>query len=205
MLTVVSLHFGGAGTYTVAFMVSLTFLLIFVLSFALGSVPSRSRRFSRKWIAGWLKASLPRLVVAGAFSAAFFIASSFSGDGNAGTSATDAAVCNRPLAAITADAVTAQRVQAAAAAMRQIQDAAGAGDEAEARVLFFEGDAHNLTHDIDPPLRSLDVELAKRLCQSVLVLETKILFPGELPVVEQEAGMSAQLLDEAAQVLVAGR
>ena len=204
MLIVVSLHFGGAGTYTVAFMVSLIFVLIFALSFALGPLPEGGRRLSREWSLSWLKASLPRLTVAGAFSAAFFIASSFSGDGNVGTSAT-AAVCERPLAAITKDAVTAERVQAAAAAMRRIQDAAGAGDEAEARVLFFEGDAHNLTHDIDPPLRSLDVELAKKLCQSMLVLETKILFPGELAVVAQEAETSARLLDEAEQVLVAGR
>ena len=204
MPTVVSLHFGGAGTYTVAFMVSLIFVLIFALSFALGPLPEGGRRLSREWSLSWLKASLPRLTVAGAFSAAFFIASSFSGDGTTGGNVADSGVCERPLAPFTTDAVTAERVQAAAAAMRQIQDAAGAGDEAEARVLFFEGDAHNLTHDIDPPLRSLDVELAKKLCQSMLVLEIKILFPGELAVVAQEAGTSAQLLDEAAQVLVAG-
>src|SRR5712692_11496459 len=120
-LTAILLHFGGAGTYTVAFMISVTFLLIFIVSFTFGHLPTGSRRLSRKWLSDWLKASLPRLAAAGAFSAAFFIASSLSGGG--GSAAT---ICDKGVAPLTAQPITLVRLQSAEEAMQHVSDAAAA-------------------------------------------------------------------------------
>ena len=193
--TGILLHFGGAGTYTVAFMISVTFLLIFIVSFTFGRLPTGSRRLSRKWLSDWLKASLPRLAAAGAFSAAFFIASSLSGSSSSGGG------CDKVVAPLTTQAVTAPRLQSAVAAMRQVTDSARAGDLAGASSHFFDGDTHNVTHDIDPPLRAADAALAKQLCLSVVALELQ--FPGkrDLGVITAQAQASADLLERAGQAL----
>jgi hypothetical protein len=196
-----ALHFGGASTYTAAFMTGVVFLLIFVVSFALGPLPAGGRRFGRRWIEAWLKASMPRLVVAGVFSAGLFAASSLSGGGRSGSSAVNPAACETPLPAFTSNPVTGERLEAAVEAMRRVADAAAIADTALAQSLFFTGDTHAVTHDIDAPLRNADLALAKQICASVLVLEAELPGAGNLEAIEREARRTAGLLDRAGDAM----
>ncbi|MDO8616249.1 MAG: hypothetical protein Q7T33_11040 [Dehalococcoidia bacterium] len=196
----VLLHFGGAGTYTAAFMVSVAFVLVFVFSFAVGRLPEGVTRWSGAWAAAWLRASLPRLTVAGVFAGGLFLASSLSGGGDGGT-AGNAALCNRPLPPVTSQPVTEQRLQAAIADMRRVGEAARRGDSDQARVVFYEGGSHNLTHDIDRPLRTAAAGLARDLCLSMVELERQ--FTGKLDagIIAREANASAGVLEKAGGVL----
>ena len=197
------LHFGGAGPYTAAFMVLVAFALIFVFSFALGRLPEGTTRWSRDWLHAWLRASLPRLAVAGVFAGGLFLASSFSGGGGGGDagSTADTALCEAPLPPVTMQPVTQQRVQGAAEAMRRVSEAARAGDRDGARTLFYGGDAHNLTHDIDQPLRAADAGLARDLCERMVALEYQFAGTLDAELVAREADAAAGALAEAAGVL----
>ncbi len=168
------LHIGGASTAAVLVTVIAIFFLIFAMSFAIGTVPEGQRRFSGDWFGAWFRASLPRLVVAGAFSALLFVGSSLSGS----SSTTDAQTCDSPLAPLTGGAISDLRLGAAISGMREIATAAREGDATAAQSLFFTTDAHNVSHDIAGPLFSADPDLARALCQSVVGLENEI--AGEL-------------------------
>jgi len=191
------LHFGGVGTYTAAFLIAVMFLLIFVLSFAFGSVPAGGRKLSKEWVRAWFRASLPRLTVAAVFSGLLFLASSLSGGGGQNGSASD--VCGKWVAPLTSDPVTAERLEAAIEGLREISETAAAGDP-EALPLFFGGDTHNVTHDIDTPLRQADPDLARRLCLSMVALEEQFADPRDLAVISREAAAAADLLQQAAEL-----
>jgi hypothetical protein len=80
--------------------------------------------------------------------------------------------------------------------------AAGTGDVSAARGHFF-GTAHDLTHDIDPPLRALNAPLATELCKSVLSLENHLLGIPETNAanIAAEAQACADLLTRAGVAL----
>lgn len=166
------LHFGGASSGTVLVTIVGIFFLIFAISFAVGSVPEGHRRFTSAWFKAWLRASLPRLIIAGAFSALLFTGSALSG--GAQSDAGIAATCESPLAPYTGNAVTDDRLVVGINGMKQIADSAREGDLATVQTLFYTNDAHSLTHDIDAPLRLKDNSLARDLCESVLRLEREI-------------------------------
>jgi hypothetical protein len=66
----------------------------------------------------------------------------------------------------------------------------------------FGGDAHNLSHDIDGPLRQADEPLAIELCQSVLNIERE--FANVAPsreVIAAESAATAETIAEAGSVL----
>ena len=84
--------------------------------------------------------------------------------------------------------------------MNELQLAADSGDEAAARAAFA-GDTHNVTHDIDEPLRAADPELAQDLCQRVLAIEEQFARTPDLQAVAAEAGASAELLRESGRAL----
>lgn len=193
----VLLHFGGAGTYTAATIVAGVFLALFALSFFWGGRPRGARVFSKRWAWQWLRASFPRLVVAGAFSGALFAASSLAGGGQAATMAERA--CQQPAAPFTTQAVTAERLAHAVAGLQRLAAAAAAGDRDGAPSLFFGTDTHNVTHDIDGPLRRVDPALGKEVCRSMVVLELQLAGRGDLAVVKEEATRSAELLERAGQ------
>ncbi len=194
-LAAVFLHFGGAGTYTAAAVVAGVFVALFALSFLWGHRPQGSRVFSKRWAGQWLRASFPRLIVAGAFSGALFAASSLAGGRQAATLAERA--CQQPAAPFTTQAVTAERLAAAVAGLQKLAAAAAAGDRDGAPSLFFGTDTHNVTHDIDGLLRKTDPALGKEICRSMVVLELQLAGSRNLTVVRQEAARSAELLQRA--------
>lgn len=197
----VFLHFGNMSSLGIAISIAAIFVAIFVFSFAFGSWPKGGKRFSRRWARTWLRASLPRLAVAAAFSVAVYVASTLSsgGTGN-GTSASGSAACARGIPALSSEPLTADRLQLAIDDLRGTAFAATAGDLDAARAHFF-GPAHNLTHDIDPPLRAANPQLATAICNTVLALETHLLEQKVAPTLASEAQTSADLMVRAAAVL----
>lgn len=198
------LNGGTAGTgFPLIWTAVLAFLFIFIMSFTLGKLPEGTRRMSGVWLRAWFKASLPRLVVAAVFSLTLFGLGKFIGGGTSGSSGSSGSstVCEKGVSALTGQALTAPRLQAAVAAMRQVSVAARTGDLAGATALFFGGDTHNVTHDIDSPLRSKGPELATQLCRSVVILELQ--FPGQrdLGIITTQAQTSADLMAKAGQEL----
>jgi hypothetical protein len=187
------LHVGGASATSVLIAVFVIFLLIFSMSFAFGPIPEGKRRFSGEWMAAWLRASLPRLLVAGVFSGLLFTGSALSGNGQDAT----ATSCDQPLPPVTGNAVTDARVLQAIDGMEQIAGAARADDRDRVRTLFFTGDAHNLTHDLDPVLRPLAPETGRALCERVIALEEQMAGEFETQTVAQLAGQIAARLQEA--------
>lgn len=85
--------------------------------------------------------------------------------------------------------------------MGEIADAAEAEKTGYAQTLFFTLDAHNLTHDIDRPLRAVDTGLARDICLSVVVLENQMAGTLDPEVMAREAASLAALLHQAQEVL----
>jgi hypothetical protein len=108
--------------------------------------------------------------------------------------------CAQPLQAITNDSLSAQRLQAAIATMQQAGQLAASGDEAGAEAAFV-GDPHNLTHDIDGPLRGVDRDLALNLCHSIVAIELHLGAKYDAQVMQTEAAKSAGFLQQAGQEL----
>ncbi len=200
----VFLHFGNVSSLGMAISIAAIFVAIFMFSFAFGSLPKGGKRFSRRWVRTWVRASLPRLAVAAAFSVAVYVASTLSG-GSSGDSAGNAAAvssaaCARGIPALSSEPLTADRMQLAIDDLRGTAFAATTGDLDAARGHFF-GPAHNLTHDIDPPLRAVNPQLATQLCTTVLALETHLLEQKVAPTLASEAQASADLVTRAATAL----
>lgn len=195
------LHIGGASAGSVLVVLVVLFFLIFAVSFAFGGVPEGERRFSRAWSMAWLKASLPRMVAAGAFCALLFAGSALSGN-SGGANGSAAATCDEQVAPLTGNAPTEARVIMAIDGMERMAEAAASNDADGARTIFFVEDAHNLTHDIDAVLRAQDQELAKQLCLSVIVLENQMAAASmDTEVVAREAAQVAAILGDARTVI----
>ncbi|MFQ5472459.1 MAG: hypothetical protein ACE5FA_06200 [Dehalococcoidia bacterium] len=112
--------------------------------------------------------------------------------------------CADPIGRITDDPVTDQRIENAAEKMRAIADAAARGEPSLIDGLFS-GDTHNVTHDIDGPLRVTDAGLAIDLCLNVLELEIHLAGEYDLETVEEVALASADLLLQARSALEINR
>lgn len=78
--------------------------------------------------------------------------------------------------------------------------AAAAGDQAAAEAAFV-GDAHTVTHDIDPPLRAEDPQLAEDLCASIVIIEQEFGGGSDLGAVVASAEVAAGLLEESGRLL----
>lgn len=176
------------------------FFLMFAMSFAVGPMPHGQKRFSREWVFAWFKASFPRMLVAGGFAVALFVASSLSGDNPNDTASAGSAACRRAIPPLSEAPVTGPRIGAAADNLRLVADAAERGDMVMAQSLFF-GETHNLTHDIDPPLRTADEQLATDLCDNILTLETQLPSGENLGLIQTSAEDAADQLDDARDVL----
>lgn len=196
-----TLHIGGASAGSVLVVLVALFFLIFAISFAFGGVPEGGRKFSRAWSMAWVKASLPRMVVAGAFCALLFLGSALSGN-SGGASNSVAATCEQQVAPLTGNPPTEARVTFAIDGMERIAEKAASNDANGARTIFFMEDAHNLTHDIDAALRDENPEMARRLCLSVIVLENQMAASSiDTGVVAREAAQIAAILGEARTVI----
>jgi hypothetical protein len=162
----------GATTPAGMAAVVVIFLLIFAISFAFGPVPHGERRFSSRWIAAWARASAPRIAIAGAFAGAVLAGALLWG--NVGSGSDTASGCANSMPPLTGVAVTDARILTGISSFSEMAQAADDGDGDRVRTLFFTEDAHNLTHDIDRPLRQQSADLGKQLCQNVIALENQI-------------------------------
>jgi hypothetical protein len=184
LLHVASSPVGAAVTVTVIF------LLIFALSFAFGPVPEGGRRFSAEWLRSWLAASLPRMAIAGGFAGLVLVAAL-----SYGNSSTNAAVsCAKGVPPLSGQAVTDDRIANAVLSLNEMVDSANTGDVERARTVWLTSDAHNLTHDIDGPLRKLSEDAARSLCENVIALENVMV--GEIvpeTVVERATAVAGAL------------
>lgn len=192
------LHIGGASTASVIISLGGIFLLMLIMSFAFWRGPQDHRRFSTRWFIEWIKASAPRIVIAGIFCAGLFTASALSGSS---TNANNPTLCRIGLPALTAQPVTPQRIDAGVQGLLDLADAARNSDLEQARILIL-SDAHNITHDVDPRLRPVDETLARDLCNSITVLENEIANKNpDLTKIADEAERSADLLAQARDVI----
>jgi hypothetical protein len=143
------------------------------------------------------------LIFAAGCAAATLLAACGSGDSNdeALISTPDnSAVCSRPVQALTNQPVTRERLDAAIGKMREVQTAAE-NDGAQAANAAFGGDTHAITHDIDPPLRAADPQLAQDLCAAIVVVEQQLGATPDLRIVGQQASIAADLLQQSGEVL----
>jgi hypothetical protein len=195
---VILLHVGGASTASILVSVFVIFFLIFAVSFAFGKIPEGQSRFSAEWFAAWFKASLPRLLVAGAFATILGLAGIFLGDDpGSDDNSVSAASCESSIPPLTGNPITDDRLLAAIDGWEQVADAADSGDVARVQTLYVTTDAHNVTHDIDRPLREADPDLAMDLCLAVVVIENQMATDLDAEVIAREATRVAGFLQEA--------
>ena len=90
--------------------------------------------------------------------------------------------------------------QAEDAGLAKVIQAASAGNLPAAEDAFF-GDVHNFTHNVDPPLRPADQELAKDLCESVIHIEEELAIDRRVDVIASDAARIRALLRDAAEAL----
>jgi len=187
------LHIGGASTASVIVTLAAIFLLMLIMSFAFWRGPLYLKRWSGPWLSAWAVASAPRVAIAGVFCAVLFAVSSLSGTND---SMPGIEVCDTGLPPLTAQPLSDQRMAASVEGLTELQSAARAGDLDQVRVLIF-SDAHAVSHDIDPAIRSLDADLATELCKSIVALEFEIAGQIDTDIIIEEAGGAARLMEEA--------
>lgn len=174
----------------------MAFILIFTISFAFGNPPEGGRRLSLAWARSWLRASLPRLAVAGLFSAAVFFGSAQFGGGNGGGTS----VCDQPLPPLSAGPLTEEEFRIAELGADRVAELAGQGNLNAASNWFFT-QVHDFTHNVDQRLRAENDDLGKRLCRAVLQIETELLSGGEGATIAEEAAVIGDLVRQAAAEL----
>ncbi len=107
-------------------------------------------------------------------------------------SASTGSFCEQPVGAATTITLSSERLTAAAESLREMASKLEAGLEAEAYALFG-GDSHNVTHDIDAPLRAADEPLAVRLCENIVGVETRF---GEVYSVDERVEAARAAADD---------
>jgi hypothetical protein len=102
--------------------------------------------------------------------------------------------------AVTSQTLTAQRLQNAIGSLNEASSLAASGDQSGAEAAFS-GDAHNLTHDIDGPLRAANEQLAVDLCLAVVDIESQTGANYEAAVMESQTAAAAVLIEQAGREL----
>ena len=90
--------------------------------------------------------------------------------------------------------------QAEDAGLAKVIQAASAGNLPAAEDAFF-GDVHGFTHNVDQPLRPVDEELARDLCESVIHIEEELAIDRRVDVIATDAARIRALLQDAAEAL----
>jgi len=90
--------------------------------------------------------------------------------------------------------------QAEDAGLAKVIQEASAGNLPAAEDAFF-GDVHNFTHNVDQPLRPVDEELARDLCESVIHIEEELAIDRRVDVIATDAARIRALLRDAAGAL----
>jgi hypothetical protein len=108
--------------------------------------------------------------------------------------------CDLPVGAVTTQPLTETRLTGAIAQLRQASTLAAAGDGDGAQAAFS-GDAHNLTHDIDGPLRTGDHDLAVNLCKAVVDIEQHLGANYDASVMQDQASTAADMIEQGGREL----
>ena len=90
--------------------------------------------------------------------------------------------------------------QAEDAGLARVIQAASAGNLPAAEDAFF-GDVHNFTHNVDPPLRPINEEMATDLCETVIHIEEELAIDRRVDVIASDAARIRALLQDAAVAL----
>lgn len=108
--------------------------------------------------------------------------------------------CDDPLPPLGVSPITAAEFSVADLGLSQTVESASTGSVLDARRSFF-GRVHNFTHNVDPPLRARDPDIARDLCERVLNIERELAL-GERPErIAIEAESIRQILLEAQDIL----
>jgi hypothetical protein len=124
--------------------------------------------------------------------AVFFI---FGNDGGQGES-----VCDRALLPLDKSEISQLGFQTEDVGLTNVIQAATVGNLEAAATAFF-GDVHNFTHNVDPPLREVDENLAIELCEAIVKIEEELAFEGRVDRIAIEATRIRDLLRDAAETL----
>lgn len=108
--------------------------------------------------------------------------------------------CAQSLPAITTGQLSASRLTVAISELRRAGSFAANGDQNNAQATFV-GDPHNLSHDIDGPLRAVDSGLALKLCQSIVAIELHLGDKYDAQTMQTEAEKAADLIQQAGLAL----
>ncbi len=118
----------------------------------------------------------------------------FGGGGGAGSP------CDDPLVALGESEISQMGFQAEDAGLARVARAATAGNLEAAESAFF-GDVHNFTHNVDAPLREVDEELAKEICEEVTKIEEELALDRRTSVIAGQATRIRELVQDAAEAL----
>ena len=108
-------------------------------------------------------------------------------------------VCTRTIPSLTDQPLTRSTFEAADDDLSAMIDLAEASDVTGAQVAFFE--PHNLTHNVDGPLRQVDEALAIRLCNEVVIMESELAGNRDPSVMAEQARKIREILAAAAAAL----
>ena len=117
--------------------------------------------------------------------------------GNSGGGANSA--CDNALAPLGASEISQAGFQAEDAGLSRMIQAASAGDLTAAEAAFY-GDVHNFTHNVDPPLRAVNANMAKDLCNAVIHIENDLIDP-RADIIASDAARIRELLRDGAEAL----
>ena len=119
----------------------------------------------------------------------------FGGGGDGGTSA-----CDSPLPPLGETEVSQLGFQTEEVGLTRVIEAATVGNLEAAESAFF-GDVHDFTHNVDAPLRVVDEQLAKQICEAAVDIEEELAFNRNVSAVAADATRIRELLRDAAEAL----
>jgi hypothetical protein len=111
-----------------------------------------------------------------------------------------ATTCDRGLNPLGASEISQNAFDEEDAALGRVIGFLNAGDRAGAETAFF-GPVHNFTHNVDSPIRAEDENLAKELCEVIVVVEEGFPQNEPLPLLAQGLEQARELLRDGAAAL----
>ena len=142
---------------------------------------------------GDIPLSFRSVAVGGGILAAVLIAAC--GGGGGGSSA-----CDSPLPPLGESEVSQLGFQTEEVGLTRVIQAAMVGNLEAAESAFF-GDVHDFTHNVDAPLREVDEQLAKEICEAAVDIEEDLIPPVDIGGVGRDATRIRELLRDAAEAL----
>ncbi len=120
------------------------------------------------------------------------------GGGGGGGSA-----CDDPLPPLSDSDISQLGFQTEDVGLTRMAEATSVGNLDSATEFWYDDDSqvHNFTHDVDAPLREVDEELAKKLCEAVISIEEELALDRRPSVVARQATRIRDILRDAAEAL----